>query len=69
MKGFIEVTDKDDNSKMLIAVGKIARIYETPWTIIVTGTFFIKSKKPITEYFNIAETYDEVVAKIIAATE
>lgn len=65
MKGFIEVTDKTDNSIILLPIDKIVDIMRTP-----DGEVFVDmvvNAKGETLGINTVETLDEIKQKIIFA--
>lgn len=67
MKGFIEVTNVEDKSKVLLAVDKIEYVEEKAnETFVVFKHFFIK-KQTVTLGYSVAESFEDVVAKIKAA--
>lgn len=65
MKGFIEVTDKSDNSLMLLPIDKIVDVLRTPdYEVFVD---MVVNSKGETLGVNTVETYDEIKQKIIFA--
>lgn len=71
MKGFIEVTDKTYKEKFCVSVSSIVCVRTATGDVQITLACFLphKAKKWEAVGLWVDETYDEILAKINAATE
>ena len=65
MKGFIEVTEKEDGNKRLLAVDKIIDVEQQSDNTAFISTWINNDGDVLG--VNVVETYDEIKTKIILA--